>query len=286
MRKTIFILGAPRSGTTLLINMLVINQSHIFGSAFESQFYTTTLRQPYSLESFTGSTYFKSLLNEEEAKKIFQQSKDQISFFRNTISYCLDREGKSVFAEKSPMHTLFHKELYRDFENVVFILIKRNLCANVQSIAFTKWIPLNTDGLPSFISNNKSIRYFFATLHLYKYWKAQKDLEKHPACKLSIQYEDIILEKVNMKELLRGALGFEPDELFVSRPFSDAVKHRNYGLDKSRVEDYKNVMPVGIQYFINAVFDPKTIIQKLYGKIIIWMFFEPFILIRKLVKSF
>ena len=95
------------------------------------------------------------------------------------------------------MHTLFYKELYRDFENVEFILIKRNLCANVQSIAFTKWIPLNIDGLPSFISNNKGVRYFFATMLLYKYWKTQQELEKHPACKLSIQYEDIILEKVN-----------------------------------------------------------------------------------------
>ena len=155
MKKTIFILGAPRSGTTLLINMLVINQSHIYGSANESQFYTTTLRQPYSLETYSNATYFKSLLNEEELKKIYQQSKDHLSFFRNTISYCLEREGKFIFAEKSPMHTLFYKELYRDFENVEFILIKRNLCANVQSIAFTKWIPLNIDGLPSFISNNK-----------------------------------------------------------------------------------------------------------------------------------
>ena len=282
MKRTIFVLGAPRSGTTLLINMLVMNQSKIVGSAEESQFYTTTLQEPYNLDTFLSAKYFKKLLNETEVKEIFERSKDHLDFFRNAISHCLEREGKSVFAEKSPMHTLYYKELAQDFENVEFMLIKRNLCANVQSIAFTKWIPLSSDVFPEAIKNNKSIRYLFATMHLYKYWKVTNELEKNPACKLSIQYEDIILEKVNMKELLEKALGFEMEELYVSRPFSNAVSHFNYGLDKSRVEDYKNVMPERIQYFINSIFNPETLLQKIFGKTVIWFLFEPLLIIKKI----
>ena len=262
-----------------------MNQSKIFGSPEESQFYTTTLRQPYTLETFLNAKYFKKLLNEEEVKSVFQSSTDHLDFFRKTISYCLDREGKSVFAEKSPMHTLYFKELLTDFENAEFMLIKRNLCANVQSIAFTKWIPLSSDFLPDPIKNNKSVRYFFATLHLYKYWKMTNELEKHPACKLSIQYEDIILEKVNMKELLQKALGFEMEELYVSRPFSNAVSHFNYGLDKSRVEDYKNVMPVKVQNFINSVFNPESFLQNITGRIVRWFLFEPLLFINKLRRG-
>ncbi len=282
MKRTIFVLGAPRSGTTLLINMLVMNQSKIVGSPEESQFYTTTLHEPYTLDTFLNAKYFKKLLNEVEVKEIFQRSTNHLDFFRNTIAYCQGREGKSVFAEKSPMHTLYYKELLKDFENVEFMLIKRNMCANVQSIAFTKWIPLTSDVFPGPIRDSKSVRYFFATLHLYKYWKVTNELEKNPACKLSIQYEDIILENVNMKSLLQNALGFEMDELYVSRPFSNAVSHFNYGLDKSRVEDYKNVMPKGIQYFINSIFNPESVLQNILGKMVILLFFEPLLLIRKL----
>ena len=178
MKRTIFGLGAPRSGTTLLINMLVMNQSRIFGSTEESQFYTTTLKAPYKLETFLTSSFFNKLLNEKESKVVFERSVNHIDFFRNTISYCLDREKKLIFVEKSPMHTLFYKRLKNDFENVSFMVIKRNICANIQSIAFTKWIPLSSDFLPGYLKNNKSIRYFFATLHMYKYWRFTKAIEK------------------------------------------------------------------------------------------------------------
>jgi Sulfotransferase family len=282
MNKTIFVLGAPRSGTTLLINMLVMNQSKIYGFYGESQFYTTTLRKPYTVDTFLNDRYFQAIVNEEEIRTIFARSENALDFFRNTIEHCLARERKSIFAEKSPMHTLFYKELLHDFKNVEFMIIHRNFCANVQSIAFTRWIPLTSDVFPTFLKDNKSVRYFFATMHFYHYWKICKEVEKHPACKLSLQYEDIILEKINVKEELQKALGFEPDEVFVSRPFSDAVSHKNYSFDTSRVEDYKNKMPVNIQYFINSVFQPKGIMQHIFGGIIRLFIFEPVQIARKI----
>jgi hypothetical protein len=282
MNKTIFVLGAPRSGTTLLINMLVKNQSKIYGYFGESQFYTTTLHRPFTAETFINDRYFKSIINEQEARAIYSRSKDHIDFFRNTIDHCLAREGKEIFAEKSPMHTLFYKEILRDFRNVEFMIIKRNYCANVQSIAFTRWIPLTSDVLPAFLKENKTIRYFFATMHFYHYYKICREVERHPACKLSLQYEDIILEKINMRDELKKALGFEPDEIFVSRPFSDAVTHQNYALDKSRVEDYKTKMSPAVQNFINSVFQPKGLMQHITGGFVRWFIFEPVQLLRKI----
>lgn len=283
MNRTIFVLGAPRSGTTLLVNMLVINQSKIYGSTNESQFYTTTFRKPFTIDTYSTNGYFNTLLNKDEIATIYEKSENHLSFFKNAISYLLGRENKEVFVEKSPMHTLYYEELYHNFENVEFMIINRNACANVQSIAFTKWIPLSSDIFPSFIRNNKVVRYFFATLHYYSYVKVCKEVEKHPACKLSLNYEDIILEKINMAELLENALGFSPDELYVSRPFSDAVTHKNYGLDKSRVEDYKLKMPLYIQGFINLLFYPKNLFQKIFGRIIKVLIFEPPLLIKKII---
>ncbi len=279
--KTIFVLGAPRSGTTLLINMLVMNQSKIYGFFGESQFYTTTLRQPYTVDTYLKSKYFPSILSEEEIRTVFAKSKGHIDFFKNAITHCLQREGKEIFAEKSPMHTLFYKDILRDFENVEFMIINRDYGANVQSIAFTRWIPLASDVFPAFLKENKKVRYFFATMLFYHYWKICREVEKHPACKLSLQYEDIILEKINIQTELKKALGFDLDEVYVSRPFSDAVSHKNYGLDKSRVDDYKNKMPLSTQNFINSVFQPKGIWQHIKGAFVRYLIFEPVEIFRK-----
>ena len=47
----VFILGAPRSGTTLLYRMLIKGQPHILGvDPLESQFYSKFAQKPFKLE--------------------------------------------------------------------------------------------------------------------------------------------------------------------------------------------------------------------------------------------
>lgn len=284
-RKTIFVLGAPRSGTSLILYMLINDQPRMVGSKFESQFYTISMKKPFVLSTFLDDPYFNDLLGADKTRELFAQSTSHLDFFKKAILFKLDDSGKDHFIEKSPMHTVYYNDIYKNFENVSFVLINRKPAANIQSIAFTKWINLLSDKFPFGLSKVKWIRYLFASLLFHEYWKDSKLIEKHPATIATFSYEDIILEKVNVKAVLDKGFGFEMAPLYVSRPFSDAVKHKNHGFDKSRVEDYKEVMPKYIQNYIEMIFEPKSIIQKIVRIPFLILFYEPVYLIKKTVMG-
>ncbi len=283
MIRTLFVLGAPRSGTTLMVNFLVMNQPKIFGTVWESQFYTRVYRKPFQLSTYLEAKYFTHLLKEEEIKDIFSKSSSHTEFFRNAIKLKLIQNNTEIFVEKSPMHTLFYREILRDFDNPEFILINRNPFSNIQSIAFTKWIPM-PGFLPARLNSSKTIRYLISTYLYYKYWKVCKKVSVHPKCKLTINYEDIILEKVNVKQELENALGFTLNDLHVPRPYSDAVSHKNKVLDKTRVDDYKNVMPRRVQRYIKAIFKPENIADQIIRFPFI-ILFELWILLTMLIRK-
>lgn len=256
MNKTIFILGAPRSGTSLLLYMLVRNQPHVSGSDLESKFYAIANKLPYQPETFLNDVYFKSILSGNEINNIYKKSTNAIGFFRNVIKYKTDQVGANCFVEKSPIHTLYYKQIVNDFDNVSFILIYRNPAANIHSIATTKWIDLPCDKFPFQLKKNKSIRYFFSIMHYYKYWFICKEVEKKKETVLVLNYENIILEKAEIKEQLEFATGVKLSPLFIARPFSSEVTHKNTGFDKSRVDDYKQKMSIGTQKIIQLIFEP------------------------------
>ena len=122
------------------------------------------------------------------------------------------------------------------------------------------------------LKSKKSVRYFIATYLFNKYKKICNKLSKHPKCKLTLSYEDIILENGNVKRDLENVLGFEMNELYVPRPYSDAVTHKNRVLDKSRVDDYKNVMHQKVQRYIRALFFPENFVDQLIRIPIICLF--------------
>lgn len=284
-RKSIFVLGAPRSGTSLILYMLINDQPRMIGSKYESQFYTISMKKPFVLSTFLDDEYFIDLLGADKIKELFNKSSSHLDFFKKAMSFKLDESGKDHFIEKSPMHTVYYNDIYKNFENVSFILINRKPAANIQSIAFTKWINLLSDKFPFGLAKQKGIRYLFASLLFHEYWRDSKKIEKHPATIATFSYEDIILEKVNVKSVLDKGFGFEMAPLYVSRPFSDAVKHKNQGFDKSRVEDYKEVMPVYVQRYISMIFEPKTIIEKIARIPFLVLFYEPVYLIKKTIMG-
>lgn len=97
MIRTLFVLGAPRSGTTLMVNFLVMNQPKIFGTVWESQFYTRVYRKPFQLSTYLEAKYFTHLLKEEEIKDIFSKSSSHTEFFRNAIKLKLIQNNTEIF---------------------------------------------------------------------------------------------------------------------------------------------------------------------------------------------
>jgi Sulfotransferase family len=279
--KTVFVLGAPRSGTSMILYMLINGQPTFVGSKHESQFYTIALKKPFVESTFLKDEYFKELLGEDVIKSLFSESKDHFDFFNKAMDYRREKDNAPVFVEKSPMHTVFYKDLPAKFPDVGLVLINRHPAANIQSIAFTKWINLLSDKFPFGLNKNKYIRYVFASLLFHEYWKDSKKIEKDPRTLITICYEDVILEKIDLRSQLSKAFGFEFNPLYVSRPFSNAVSHTNEGYDRDRVSGYKQSMPKSIQYFINAVFTPRKNFDLIFRIPFLLFFFEPVYLIKK-----
>ncbi len=273
--KTVFILGAPRSGTSLLLYMLVRDQPCIGGSNLESKFYTIANKQPFRVETFLNDDYFNSILKSDDIRRLFRESASAIEFFKKAVDLNVAEKKYGCFVEKSPVHTLFYDQLLSDFENVSFILIYRNPAANIYSIATTKWINLPCDKLPDVVSKNKMIRYFFAMTLYYKYWHACKKVERLKETVLTLNYEDIVLGKSDIKEQLEEALGQELEPLYIARPFSAGVAHKNSGFDTSRVNDFEDKMPRGIKKIAQLVFNPKSTFDFIARTIFLFCWLEP-----------
>jgi hypothetical protein len=279
--KTVFVLGAPRSGTSMILYMLINDQPDFFGSKHESKFYTIALKKPFVESTFLNDDYFNELLGEEVIKSIFSTSKDHFEFFNKAMNYCREKSGSPIFVEKSPMHTVYYKDIPKRFPDVGLVLINRHPAANIQSIAFTKWINLMSDKFPLGISKNIYVRYLFASLLFHEYWRDSKKIEKDPRTIITICYEDVILEKNDLRAQMSKAFGIEFNPLYVSRPFSNAVSHTKEGFDKDRVNGYKQSMPKSVQYFIKAVFTPKNSIDFIVRIPFLLFFFEPVYYIKK-----
>jgi len=279
--KTVFVLGAPRSGTSMILYMLINGQPDFFGSKHESKFYTIALKKPFKESTFTNDEYFKELLGEAIIKSIFALSKDHYDFFNRVMNYCREKNGAPIFVEKSPMHTVYYQDIPKRFPDVGFVLINRYPPANIHSIAYTKWINLTSDKFPFGIGKNTYVRYLFASLLFHEYWRDSKKIEKDPRTLMTISYEDVILEKGDLRAEMSSAFGIDFNTLYVSRPFSNAVSHTKEGYDKDRVFGYKNTMPKSVQYFINAVFTPRKNFDMIFRIPFLLFFFEPVYLIKK-----
>lgn len=270
--KPIFIIGPPRSGTSLVLFMLVRGQNHIAGTHIESQFYHWIKVNPFRKEVYREQRYFLDLMTAEEIDVVFDRSKDPMDFFRNAMQAVGEKTGKQIFVEKSPNHTFYWKEILRDFPDAAFILLHRNPCAVVHSVVKTQWIPLHVERLPGPLGRSKFLKYLNAMLLYARYHWYIRGIKKSPRCALELQYEAVILGGTELRQVFADTLGVEMDELYISRPFSAETQHRDYKLDSSRIEGYKKNMPRWAQRFCNLSFLPQKGIGWL-GQKVVWLFY-------------
>lgn len=135
IKKRVFIVGCPRSGTTLLQNILA---SHSTIDSFpESHFFSEVIRS--KLKGYIGLGFpnnlnqFYSFLDkinydfdEKTIEKNYFFLYKYVKLFKNILDEITLNNNKNIWIEKTPAHLHFIKIITKYFSNAKFIHIIRN----------------------------------------------------------------------------------------------------------------------------------------------------------------
>jgi len=215
--EMIFIIGVPRSGTTLLQKILEAHSKlfaiHNETAVFSYKNYFSGNFNPFGLE--------KSL-----NKSLLLEAKNNVDYFDKCVRYLMNKpENKGqIFVEKTPQHIQRLDTLVKAFPNAKFVHIVR-------------------DGRDAFCSAQKHPNvYQGRTLKLFAHYysKALKRVEKYRDSVITIKYEDLAKSPkdtvVNLMDQL--GLNFEIDQLDSMRRTSDPrSKSKQFTKLNDRIND-------------------------------------------------
>lgn len=128
----IFVLGTPRSGTTLLQKIL---ESH--SKLFSIQGETAI----FSYQNFWDKRRKHFDLDDLTKMKLLDNSKDNVDFFENGINILMKKNPGKIFIEKTPQHIKYLDFLIKHFPNAKFIHIVRDGRDCYCSARKHPWIP-------------------------------------------------------------------------------------------------------------------------------------------------
>ena len=167
---TIFIIGAPRSGTTLLQRILSVHS------------------ELFSIEGETGLFSYQNIFDKkrhhfnfksDQLTTLFKNSNDIIDFFTNAVNELKkNHHSSNRFVEKTPQHILHLPFLIKHFPNAKFIHIVRDGRDCYCSAQENSWVP-----------QSRSIEEFA------RYWKkcVYKAISVNATENvLTIKYEDLV----------------------------------------------------------------------------------------------
>ena len=115
--ETVFVVGAPRSGTTLLQRVLSVHS------------------QLFSIERETGIFSYRNIfepkqnyfdLPEPQFRLILDNSTDIVNFFDNVVRILKAENGNKRFVEKTPQHVLYLPFILKHFPKSAVIHIVRD----------------------------------------------------------------------------------------------------------------------------------------------------------------
>ncbi|MEZ2302362.1 MAG: sulfotransferase [Microcoleus sp.] len=134
--KRIFLVGAPRSGTTLLQSLLAAHPEII--SFPESKFFQYLLYHKF-VKKFPArlSAFFKDEINRPEFLDNFDNSQStelKVSWFVGVLDSLAVEKQKSIWLEKTPEHLYFIKDIERFLPDAKFIYIWRNPMDTIASL--------------------------------------------------------------------------------------------------------------------------------------------------------
>jgi hypothetical protein len=114
--KAVFVVGAPRSGTTLLHTLI----------AAHSHFYTV----PYETALFTWQNLFdreRLGMSIDETIASLKKARDVVDFLDRFVRSLPEFSKDQYFVEKTPQHVNHIKKLMRHFPNAKFVHIHRDV---------------------------------------------------------------------------------------------------------------------------------------------------------------
>ena len=139
MKPPVFIVGAPRSGTTLLRNML--NRHPQFAIVLETQFYNyvylrrrafgdlgqLSARRRFVAEYLATERMHRSGLKIEGLEdRLLRDATSYRALFASLMEHYASAEGKPRWGEKSPQHSLFVEVLCNWFPGAAVIHLVRD----------------------------------------------------------------------------------------------------------------------------------------------------------------
>lgn len=203
--KRIFLVGSPRSGTTMLQSLLAAHPEVI--SFPESKFFHYLLykkfagKLPGRMEAF-----FKDEINRPELLQGFDDSQTvatKVSWFVGVLDGLAAEQNKSIWLEKTPEHIYFIEDIQRFLPDAKFIHILRN---SMDTIASLHEATRNSHDLwgPGWDLNHCIHRWKEAMLISHKYAKNSNHI--------LVKYEEILDNKVKKLEELSQFMEIEYDD--------------------------------------------------------------------------
>jgi hypothetical protein len=259
-----FIVGVPRSGTTLLAAMLAAHSKLSCGT--ETRFFrflslvdTGKLIDPGHWPDSAAEFLFNMKLVDIPVPEHYGLEKEQIKAYLDTRAACIPtilsslteqfmlREGKERWVEKSPEHLLFVRDIRRHFPRSPIIRIVRDPRDVALSLNKAPWAPAD---------------FLDAILLWRKYDQASWKFFQDDQNSLTIQYEALLLspEKELRKVCEFVGESFEPTMLDTSKSADHLVTkkdswHRivNKPVDISRIGVWKRELPEGGNRLVEAL---------------------------------
>jgi len=148
----VFIVGAPRSGTTLLRHML--NRHERLAIALETQFYTYAYRRRRAFGDLgrlearrrfvaeylaTERVPRSGLRMEGLEERLLRDARSYPALLRSLMEHFAHTEGKPRYGEKSPPHALFTETLCRWFPGAAIVHLLRDPLEVVASLQRVPW---------------------------------------------------------------------------------------------------------------------------------------------------
>jgi len=183
-KKIIFILGMPRSGTTL-VEQIISSHSCVYGSG-ELPYLTTIIKNKFMNDK---------KLSTQAINKIFEDKKELSEISRQYYSYLDNYQiSEKYFTDKAPLNFMWIGFIKILFPNAIIIHCKRNSKDNCVSL----YKNIFEGGINFCYTENELAEYYNLYSQLMKFW--EKCL---PGKFLNVEYEKIVINpKSEIKRIL------------------------------------------------------------------------------------